>query len=86
MNDDTSDHPGSPAQDIDTGEPISVLSQLEEEPSGGFVHRLRARLGRRITSSQVASFAWNVPILVLLEFLNMLFRLFQPKQEKGGPS
>jgi hypothetical protein len=86
MNDDTFDDPGSRGPDFDAGEPISQLAQLEEEPSAGFVRRLRASLGRRIASSQVASFAWNVPVLVLLEFLNMLFRLFQPKQEKGGPS
>jgi hypothetical protein len=85
MNDATGD--GMPPVDpdgIDTGEPIRALTTLEEPTSDGFVDRVRHALDRRTLTSQVSSLWWDVPKVVLLEFLKLIFEWFgDPDRTEG---
>jgi hypothetical protein len=72
--------------DVETGEPIAALSGIEVAPSPGFLARLRNRIERRTVTSQVASFAWHVPVAVLYEFLSMVFAFVGPQGDRKGGS
>jgi len=70
--------PANPDEEI----PVAALNDFEEDVSSEFVPRLRRRLHRRVFSGQVASFSYNVPAMLLREFLQLIFGLFMP----SGPS
>lgn len=57
---------------------VAALQDFEEDVSPEFVPRLRRRLHRRVFSGQVASFSYNVPAMLLREFLQLIFGLFLP--------
>lgn len=74
-------------EDVDTGLPIEVLSDLELPTRPGFMARVRNRIERRSITSQFVVFSWYLPKVVLLEFLQMLFEFISPSQRpKGGSS
>ena len=62
------------AEDIDTGEPIEQLADLQVAPRRGFLGRVRKRIERRRLSAEVTRLAWSAPITVLLELLDALFQ------------
>jgi len=62
----------------DDESPVAALNDFEEDVSPEFVPRLRRRLHRRVFSGQVASFSYNVPAMILREFLQLIFGLFGP--------
>lgn len=66
-------------------EPIAELRGLREEPSAGFVSRLRNRIERRRLSNDFVGLGWHLPGVVLLAFVEMIFSAF-PGRTKGGPS
>jgi hypothetical protein len=69
----------------DLGEPIDELRELAEPPSAGFLDRLRRSLQRRSLSSQLASLGWSGLGAVLVEFLRMIYALFEDKPtDRGG--
>ena len=74
-------------RDMDFGSPIAILSQLDHEPSPGFLVRVRKKIDRRVMASEFASFSWHIPKLILLEFLGAAFALFRPQTDRkqGGP-
>jgi hypothetical protein len=75
---------GTPGPD-DDDEPIEALSELDLEPSGSFWARVRKKIDRRVSAGHVASFAWDLPRLVFIEFLEIVFSLFPAtKDRKGG--
>ena len=69
--------------EIDTGEPIAMLSSVELDPGGQFVQRLRSRIDRLETSNQFLAVAWYGPQIVVLEFLAMIFEMFAAPEEEG---
>jgi hypothetical protein len=72
-------------QDVDAGPPIVELAGLEHEPSATFLSIIRRRIHRRSTASQLASFSWNMPGMIFLEFWNALIQLLGPRDtQKGG--
>lgn len=80
--DPTSRTPGPDDED----EPIEALSELGLEASGGFWAGVRKKIDRRVSAGHVASFAWDLPRLVFIEFLEIVFSLFPAtKDRKGGP-
>ncbi len=84
--------PGRPAgppggDDEELGAPVAELADLEEEPAPTFLARLRRRIQRRVLASDVLEMSWFTPVLVLLEFLEMIFTgLFGPRKTDSGGS
>jgi hypothetical protein len=75
------------ADDQDLGEPITDLLNLEQDTSPGFLNVVRRKIYRRAATSQFASFSWNVPKMIFVEFWNMLVQLLNPRAaSKGGRS
>ncbi len=72
--------------DIDTGEPISLLAQFDQEPERGFLRRLRQRIDRQALTSQLVELGWRGPVLVFLEWLGALFQLGSVKDEEPDRS
>ena len=83
--------PGTPEdptlnEDMDTGEPIAMLLDLAEEPVPGFVGRIRGALQRRLLASQLADLSWFTPVLVFLEYLKVIFGIFEVGSRERGES
>lgn len=73
--------------DQDLGEPIAALLNLEQDTSPSFLDRVRRGIYRRTTTSQLASFSWYLPKMILIEFWNMLIQILNPgAARKGGRS
>ena len=71
-------------QEIDAGEPVKALADLENETSLQFMSLIRRTIHRRNTASQVASFSYNVPSIVLLELWRSLMEILNlPRVRKG---
>lgn len=84
MSDNTTNSELRGNDDVDPGEPIAVLAGYEQGASGGFLTRIRRRIQRRTTASQLALFWWEVPSLVLVEFLRIVMELSgNPDAQKG---
>jgi hypothetical protein len=60
----------------DLGEPIAELRAFEEEVSQGFLSRVVSALHRRSLVGQMATMAWSASAQALLEFLAMIFSVF----------
>ena len=64
---------------------VGELEALAVEPSAGFTERLRRRIARRETSSYLVTALLEVPLAVILTFLELTFSLFHPKTgDRGG--
>ena len=63
------------ATPIDTGEPITVLRDLEEPASDSFTVRLHHRIQRRLLAADMGRLTWSGVIEVVIEFLNLVFGL-----------
>lgn len=74
------------ADDIETGEPIEMLRELGEEPAPGFIARIRGALQRRLLASQLMDLSWFTPVLVVLEYLKVIFGFFERPRRKEGDS
>lgn len=79
MSDDAANSESNNEEEIDPGEPVGELASFEHAPSANFLGRIRRTLQRRATVSQIASFSWNTPLLVLMEFWLMLIQPLNPK-------
>jgi hypothetical protein len=72
--------PGLPgAEEVDPGAPIVELATFEQDASGDFLGRIRRVIQRRTAVSHLASFSWNAPFLILLEFWIVLADALFPK-------
>lgn len=68
---------GNQSHDDDVaGPPIAELQDLEQETSADFVLRVRRKIHRRTATSQLASFSWNMPRLLLTEIAGLFQHLF----------
>lgn len=70
--------------DADLGEPIAELRDLEEVPSAGFLGRLRNSLRRRALGAQVATLSWTGLATVVVEFIRVIFSIFETNQRDEG--
>jgi len=66
-------------EEIDPGAPIEELATFEHQASGDFPARIRRVIQRRSAVSHLASFSWNTPFLILLEFWTVLLDALFPK-------
>jgi hypothetical protein len=69
--------PPLPPED-DTGIPVNALNEFEEDVSTSFIPRLRRRIHRRALTNQVVSFSYDVPALLLREFLALAGSWLEP--------
>ena len=53
-------------------EPIRSLAGQEDQAASDFIPKLRRRIHRRATSSQVVSFCWELPQIVLFEMVHLV--------------
>jgi len=71
---------------IECGEPIAELEALKESPSHGFGERVRRGIGRRRLAAEITQASVETPVLLLLEFLDLMYHFFTGKiTGKGGP-
>jgi len=56
--------------------PIRGLAEQELEPSPAFMVRVRRRIHRRSTVSQLASFSWALPKATITEMAGIIRHLF----------
>ena len=71
-------------EDVDPGEPLALLAELQEEPARGFFGRIRNRIERRRLGSHVIELAWQATVVVFLELVDLLFQLFKGDQGQKG--
>lgn len=60
----------------DSGELTALLTRQEEPGSDDFLPRLRRKIHRRSTGTQLATFSWELPKSVLLELAHLIKELF----------
>jgi len=65
--------------------PIEFLSDQEVEPSTDLIGRVRRSIQRRSAASQVATFTWQLPRLVLLEMVKAFGEMTTLETTKKGP-
>jgi hypothetical protein len=70
--------------DEDLGEPIAELSELREDPSPGFITRILGALRRRNLGSQLATFGWTGLGAVFVEFVKIIFSVFETDTDTRG--
>jgi hypothetical protein len=87
MSENPKDKQSENERDVETGEPVTVLAALEQDTSATFLTVVRRKIRRRSTASQFASFSWNIPKMILIEFWGVLVQLLSPRSTpKGGQS
>mgnify|MGYP006908220264 CR=1 FL=1 len=70
----------------DLGEPIAELRELRDDPPTGFVARFLDRLRRRDLSRQLTTLGWTGFGAVFVEFLKVIFSMFETSpRDEGGP-
>ncbi len=69
--------------DLDS-KPIEVLKDQELEPTRDLVGRVRRQIERRMVTSYAASFSWQLPKLVFLEFVKAAGEFALSLKEKKG--
>ena len=68
----------------ETGEPIGMLADFQQDPSSHFLQRIRKRINRRMTAATAVAFACHLPKLILIEFLDMIFQVFSSDKPQKG--
>ena len=64
--------PNPPRNPTGDDDPIELLRAQTYEPSGEFLQRIRRKIHRRTTTSQLASFTWHLPGTILIEIAGLL--------------
>lgn len=59
-----------------TGEPLRELRELARETSPEFLTLVRRKIHRRSAISNVASFSWELPKMVLLQMMELASHVF----------
>jgi hypothetical protein len=89
MNPDASQSSGGlPDEDPLLGEPITALNELEQNTSPRFLGNVRKKIFRRMAASEFASFSWQIPRIISIEFVGMLVEILsafggRKKEEKS---
>jgi hypothetical protein len=81
-----SDTSGNGGVGQDQGQPIAMLKEAAMAPSSDFIGRVRRKIHRRTTASQLASYSWHMPKVVLLEMANLFGHIVKAsvaKKESG---
>jgi hypothetical protein len=67
-------------EDVDPGEPVAELATFEHDVSDAFVSRIRRAIQRRTTASQLTSFAFYLPLVLLKELWLAFIGQFDSKR------
>jgi hypothetical protein len=79
------DRPGPDEEDPDVGEPVAEIAALAEDPTRGFVDRIRRAIDRRIGAGHVLDFALPAVMAFLREIGTLLFAaLDRPRSTPGA--
>lgn len=70
---------------IDPGTPIEILKDLQSDTSARFVEKVRGRIYRRTTASQLTTYSWHMPKSTLLEMIRLFAHLLQSFGTKKEP-
>lgn len=65
----------NPQEPEETGQPLGVLTELDQETSADFVVRVRRKIERRNATANLVSFSWHLPKLILTEMAGMVAHL-----------
>ena len=76
MNPEAGDSANVPG-DQETGQPIRVLIDQEQEPSPHFIEQVRRKIYRRSAASQLASYSWHLPKIILMEMVRVFSHLLK---------
>ena len=68
----------------DDDRPIEVLSDLEVPTDAEFVENVRKKIDRQETTNHLLSLSWEVPRLVVMEFVVMVLEIVLPHQKREG--
>ncbi len=66
---------GGSAPGQDAEHPIVELADLREQPSPGFLARIRGSIDRRRLGSDLAELGWKGLVAVLVEFIDFALQL-----------
>lgn len=72
--------------EIDVGEPVSQLTDLQQAPSPGFLDAIRRRIWRRHFVADAGELWWSGLAYIVLEFVKLCTQLFQPAADTQGDS
>jgi len=75
-----------PEEGEDLGEPIDALRDYDEAVDVGFVGRVMRSVRRRSLGSHLATFVWSAMGQAVLEFLDIVYSLFESRDGDRGDS
>ena len=67
-------------EEVDPGEPVTELAAFEHDVSAALLSRIRHSIQRRTTASQLTSFAFHLPLVLLKELWLMMMGQFNSKR------
>jgi hypothetical protein len=67
-------------EEVDPGEPVTELAAFEHDVSAALLSRIRHAIRRRTTASQLTSFAYHLPLVLLKEVWLMMMSQFNSKR------
>jgi hypothetical protein len=70
-------------RDQETGEPVELLREIQDDVSPEFLRRVRDSIERRRSTAQVVSFSWNLPAAAFWELLRFFGDLAHIHGRKG---
>jgi hypothetical protein len=70
-------NPEDHGSDLDPGPPIRALREQEHETSSDFIGRVRRRIYRRTAATQLASYSWDLPKVILFEMAEVFTHLLK---------
>jgi hypothetical protein len=72
-------------EEVDPGEPVTELTEFEQDVSARLMSRIRHAIQRRTTAAQLTSFAFHLPLVLLKElWLTMMGQFNSKKVEKDA--
>jgi hypothetical protein len=75
---------GKPEESRDSEEPITALRELEQDTSPLFLNKIRHKIHRHATASQLLAFSWQIPKIVFVELQSMLTEILSGLGGKTG--
>jgi len=72
------------SDDVDPGEPLELLAELRQTPTLGFLGGIRRRIQRRNLAADATELSWSDLSFIVLQFLTMVFEVFQPTDRTEG--
>lgn len=68
------DEDAGSGETIDTGEPIAELARLREEPTSGFLQRIRRSIHRRLSIAEALDFSLMALFQTFFEYVTLIVK------------